>query len=210
MISEVFSSLMRLIFPLSSKNSQSHLKIKMQLFSSCSSNLFVCTAFLCWDYLNLSYSFSNVSDCSPNPIEFFEEKIFLPSNNLKSSSTGFVCSNCSQNHLIKASRTTSIRCENSSIRIQFESFCWNFYPIRNDDDRCRCLPSKTPIERLHIWNQVEMKSGKSNLNPRKSQEINQSSSSVVFFLFGLLLFIVLFGGFIGLVSFYIQTKRRKK
>ena len=190
-----------------------------RMFWSCSSNLFACSAILCWDYLNFSYSFSNVTDCSPKSLDFLSDKRLVPIqqnvslNESKSFANGFLCSRCTRSHFVKVSPVRQSRCKYFPTRIQLESFCSHFYRDRdrdrNETDQCQCSPSARRIDRVHEWNRLAIESGKSNLNPRKSQEINGSSLSSTYVLFGLLLFIVIFGGFVGLVSFHVQSKRRK-
>lgn len=177
--------------------------------------LFACTAILCFNYENLSFFFYNFTDCSPKPIAISSETYLLPVNrNLslitsKSFSHGFVCSDCRRTDLIRSSMIILDRCKKSPTQVRLNAFCPDTLRPRNEENNCRCFPSNNSIERLHQWYQFPIEMGKGNLNPKKAQTINRSASSLYFF-FGVILFTILFGGMVGVLSHFLQSKRRKK
>jgi len=166
---------------------------------SCS-GLFVCTAILCWDYYHLKYSFFNITKCTPKSIDFKTNLHLIAQNKNYSkiqSNKGFICSNCTRENFIE---NTSNQCYKQTTRIKLKNFCFH----RQMESVCQCFPSNQSIEPITNWMKALVKPGKDLINTNRVNNINRSASSSVYILVGLILLLVLIGGIIGLIFYWIK------
>lgn len=171
--------------------------------SSCS-NLFVCTAILCLDYYYFKYSFFNLTKCTPKSIYFKSNLYLIVQNNssLKNLNNGFICSDCTRQNFIEYHLNTSSHCHQQQTRIQLKNFC----SYRTTKSLCQCFPSNQSIEPITDWIKALIKPGKSLINTNRVNNINKSASSSVYILVGLILLLVLLGGIIGIIFYWIKSK----
>jgi len=151
--------------------------------SSCS-RLFICTAILCWDYHHLKYNFFNITNCTSK----IEEKYLI---------NDFICLNCTGENFFKYNFNRLDRCYKQITRIKLINYCQYKY----NQNICQCFPSDQPIK---DWIKSLIKPGKSYRNTNRVNNINRSASSSVYILVGLILLLVLIGGIIGLIFYWIK------
>ena len=177
------------------------------MISSCS-GLFVCTAILCLDF---KYSFINVTKCTPKPIYFRPNQLLLALNNRslkirnENLNNGFICSDCSRMNILEYHFNTSNQCYKQPTRIQLKNFC--FYRLKSSP--CQCFPSNQTIEPITDWIKALIKPRKDLINTNRVNNINESASSSVYILVGSILLIVLIGGIIGMMFYWIKLKSRR-
>jgi len=180
--------------------------------SSCSS-IFVCTAILCWDYYNLTYSFFNITKCTPTPIYFRKNLhlIFLNNNyskiQEKYSINGFICSDCTRKNFFEYNFNT---CLKQITKIKLINYCHYLFQYKEKKNSCQCFPSDQPIQPIHNWIKALVKPGKSHTNINRVNNINKSASSSVYILIVFILLIVLWGGIIGMIFYCIKFKSRSQ
>lgn len=171
----------------------------MSNFRSSCSAVFVCSAILCWNPQNLTYSFSNFTRCTPNFFYFRLNVHLIPQNEIeqKSYANGLICSNCQRKDFLDSHHLRStFRCHNQRIRIQLKNYC-HYFPSKST---CQCHPSNTTIQFPNDWIHALVPSGKGDKNVHRFVEISQSGSLILYLLMGLLAFVVVLGGLISMIS----------
>jgi hypothetical protein len=146
--------------------------------SSCS-GLFVCTAILCWDYHHLKYTFFNIKNCTSK----IEEKYLI---------NDFICSNCTRENFFEY----NFRCYKQITRIKLINYC----QYKHNENICQCFPSDQPILKSLV------KPGKSYRNTNRVNNINKSALSFVYILISFILLLIIFGGIIGVIFYWIKFK----
>ena len=177
----------------------------MSSFRSSCSAVFVCSAILCWNHQNITYSFSNFTRCTPNSLYFRPTAHLILQNNKideKSYENGFICSYCKRKDFIDL-RSTS-RCREQRTRIELKNYC-HYIPSKSV---CQCIPSEKSIQFINDWTQALVPSGKDEKNVNRYLRIHQSGSLILYLLMGLLGFIVLIGGLISMIFYSIKSKSR--
>jgi hypothetical protein len=175
--------------------------------SSCPT-LFVCTAILCWDYNSLNYSFFNLTKCTPSAFFFKSNVQLIPVNNNSSSFSfnGFICSNCTGENLFEYNLNPINQCSTHQTMIELRNYCH----YKRTKTHCQCFASNQPIQPIKDWVQAVVKSDKSRMNVIRVNDINNSSSTSVYILMSSILFLIIFGGFIGMIFYWIKSKHSNK
>lgn len=183
----------------------------MSSFRASCSAVFVCSAILCWNHQNATYTFSNFTRCTPNSLYFRPTVHLIPQNNKffkieeKSYENGFICSYCKRKDFIESHnlRLTS-RCREQRTRIQLKNYCHSI----PSESVCQCVPSAKPIQFINDWTQALVRSGKDKNNVNRYLRIHQSGSVILYLLMGLFGFIVLLGGMISMIFYSIKSNSR--
>ena len=168
--------------------------------------LFVCTAILCWNSQNLKYTFFNITNCTPKSlyIQPYMSLISLNNNyskiNKKFSINGFICSNCTRQNFHKLNNSLLNQCYNQITRLKLINYC--HYQFKNNQENenntCQCQPS------IKDWIKASGKSSKSSRNIIRINNINNSSLSFIYILIGFIFLLVIFGGIIGIIFYSIK------
>jgi len=186
----------------------------MWYFQSSCRELFVCTAILCWDSNFLHYYFYNITNCTPSPLHFQPIVRFIPNNKnysriqQKYSTHGFICSNCTREKtLIEYNFNTGTQCHKQTTMIELRKYCqYEFRSKQMKISSCQCFPTDRPIQPIKDWVKALVKHGKSHMNIVRVNNINRSAGSSVYFLFGSIILLVVFGGIIGMIFYAIKVK----
>jgi hypothetical protein len=186
----------------------------MQYSQSSCSELFICTAILCWNYQNLKYSFFNITKCTPKLIDFKINIHLISLNNhyhyLKNQEkyfiNGFICSNCTRKNFFEYNLNTLNQCYQQITKIKFINYCQYLFSDKQNENFCQCFPSNQSIQTIQNWIKILIKPGKSHRNIIRVNHINKSSSSFVYILIGFILLLVVFGGIIGMIFYWIKFK----
>jgi hypothetical protein len=176
--------------------------------SSCP-GFFVCTAILCLDYNSLKYSFINITQCTPTPLHFpIDEQLISINDNYTQTqkqhlSNGFICSHCTRSDFIRKNSSRVNQCHKQITMIELKNYCQYYKRKKNT---CQCFPSDQPIQPIKDWVKALVKPGKSHLNINRVKNINESAAISVYLLVGFVLLLVLFGGIIGIIFYWIKSK----
>ncbi len=171
--------------------------------SSCPT-LFICTAILCWDSNFLNYSFFNITKCTPSSLYLKSNLQLISINNKHSrskfSTNGFICSNCTRENFIEYNLN---QCSKEKTMIELRNYCH----YKSSNNSCQCSVSNKPIQPIKNWAKALVEPGKSHRNIIRVNDINKSSSSSVYILTSFIIFLVIFGGIIGMIFYWIKFKQ---
>ena len=180
---------------------------KMMSFPSLfCTDVFVCTAMLCWNHPLWEHAFYNLTDCTPRSLSLISTARLQPSSVMRVEhfSNGFVCSHCRWRDFIQFSADTFNQCEKQRTRIELNHFCrYSSGQTRGD---CRCVSSSQPIEPIRRWRKVDAPSGKARLNTDRVLWINRSAWLSASLLIGSVGFLILSGGLIALFVYLVKLK----
>ena len=178
-------------------------------FHSPCAALFICSAILCWNKHNFTYSFTNFTRCTLESLDsranlhlIFHLNKRLQINE-KAYQKGFICSSCQQRNFREFHSPPSIfQCHEQRTRIQLNNYCRYFH----SKSPCQCISSKEQIEFPTDWTHALIPPGKSAVNANRYLQTNQSASVSLFFFLGLIVVLILFGGMISMIFYSIKLK----
>lgn len=180
------------------------------IHSPCSS-LFICSAILCWNNKNFTYSFTNFTRCTSTSLHsgFDLHLIFHYENNLQIDENiyqkGFVCSSCERRDFHPLNSHSISKCHAQRTRVQLKDYCHSYFRLKSS---CQCLLSEQQIEFPTDWIHAFVSPGKSEINADRYLQINQSASLSIYLFLGLIIFLILSGGIISMIFYSIKMKTR--
>ena len=178
---------------------------------SCS-GLFICTAVLCLNSKFLKYSFFNITKCTPSSLNLQTNLQLIPSNNNYSQTeqkyltNGFICSHCTRKNFIEYNLNTVHRCYEQTTKIKLRYYCPNSFYYTNEKNICQCSLSNQLIQPIKSSIRILSKYDKNYINTNRIMNINKSASKFVYFLVGSVTLLVLLGGIIGMIVYFIKLK----
>ncbi|CAF1071920.1 unnamed protein product [Rotaria sp. Silwood1] len=179
---------------------------------SCS-DIFVCTAILCLNSNFLQYSFFNITKCTPSSLNLNSNLHLIPQYNNNHSyikqkyfPNGFICSYCTQKNFIKYNSNKFYKCSKQLTKIELRYYCQYSFLYRKKENTCQCLSTNKTIQPINNWVKAIIKLGKSHMNPIRVNNINQSSSTFVYYLIGFIILLILLGGIISIIFYCIKLK----
>lgn len=172
--------------------------------------LFVCAAILCWDSRTADIFFVNVTDCTPSPLYFASNVRLIPQKlpqSLSPTSHAFVCSNCTSNDSFADRTSRATRCQRQQpTTIELMNYCEHRIRSRPKKDECQCTATNRSIKPITNWAEALVDPGKSHWNIVRANKINGSSPAFVYILMGIVALLVLTGGLVGVVFYWIQLR----
>ena len=83
----------------------------------------------------------------------------------------------------------------------------NYCHYKSSNNSCQCSVPNKPIQPIKNWVKALVEPGKSHRNIIRVNDINKSSSSSVYILTSSIIFLVIFGGIIGMIFYWIKVKQ---
>ena len=179
-------------------------------FQSPCSAFLICSAILCWNQHDFTYSFTNFTRCTPESLYsrsdfhlIFRRNQTLPIDE-KTYQKGFICSSCQQGDFreLRFSSHSISQCHEQRTRIQLKNYC-HYFGLKSP---CQCVPSEEPIEIPTNWVHALAPAGKSAINANRYLHINKFASLSLYLFIGLILFLILSGGLISMIFYSIKLK----